>query len=58
MPDKNEKSKETFPIVIIGAGIAGLCISFYLNKKTYLILLLKKVKLEILGLKKDGIIFI
>ena len=33
MPDNNEKSKETFPIVIIGAGIAGLCISFYLNKK-------------------------
>ena len=35
MPDKNEKSKETLPIIIIGAGIAGLCISFYLNKKKH-----------------------
>ena len=44
MPDKNEKSKETFPIVIIGAGIAGLCISFYLNKKNVPHIIIEKGK--------------
>ena len=44
MPDKNEKSKETLPIVIIGAGIAGLCISFYLNKKNISHIIIEKGK--------------
>ena len=44
MPDKNEKSKETLPIVIIGAGIAGLCISFYLNKKNIPHIIIEKGK--------------
>ena len=44
MPDKNEKSKETLPIIIIGAGIAGLCISFYLNKKNIPHIIIEKGK--------------
>ena len=34
MPNMNNKSNEIFPVVIIGAGIAGLCTSFYLKKRS------------------------
>ena len=57
MNNLESKQKINMPVVIIGAGIAGLCTSYYLTRNNIDHIILEKGEVANTWLMKDGTAF-